>query len=227
MSLLQFLNSPENSVARERMVHMKAALQMKLAAASGGYQLQMTEPEIDNAGFDFTAAHRYDLLHLQNKSTLDSVGVNSWDFHPLLFQVPFLERDISPKIDGVPIGGLDGAMGGALLHVISSEAAREDRLEVTYFYSDIFFLSAVEQGIYDQKDFSVEEARDLLRKIRYGEWGKRIKLPKRAFLQIKSPAAIVAFRFHIPSPSNWVSLGHSCPEGLATLWSGEVNKWLP
>lgn len=79
MSLADFCVEPANYVARERMLHMKAVLEMKIAAASCGIQLQMTEPEIDNQGFDFTIASGYDLLYVQNKSTLDNSGVSSWD----------------------------------------------------------------------------------------------------------------------------------------------------
>ena len=113
------------------MLHMKAALDMKVAAARCGCQLHMTEPEIDNNGFDFTIAHRYEHLHVQNKAAMSGSGVSSWDFHPQLFQVPLLERDISPSVDGNPVGGAEGALGGALLHIVSKEAVENGRLEVT------------------------------------------------------------------------------------------------
>lgn len=227
MSLADFLNEPQHLVARERMLHMKAALDMKVAAATCGYQIHMTEPEIDNNGFDFTIAHRYDHLHVQNKATLSGAGVYSWDFHPLLFQVPILERDISPIVDGYPVGGVEGAMGGALLHVVSNEAAKNGRLDVSYYYFDIFYAAAVEQGIWPNKRFGREEAKNILRKIRDGNLGERVSLPLRAFLPISSPAAILAFRFHMPQPSNYISLGHKCPNGLEDLWCAEVKHWLP
>ncbi|CAD0210266.1 hypothetical protein AGRHK599_LOCUS281 [Rhizobium rhizogenes] len=209
------------------MLHMKATLDMKVAAATCGYQLHMTEPEIDNNGFDFTIAHRYDHLHVQNKATISGAGVRSWDFHPLLFQVPFLERDISPCVDGYPVGGTEGAMGGALLHVVSKEAAEDGRLDVKYYYFDIFYVAAVEQGLWVSEKFGREEAQSILRKIRNGNWSERINLPLRAFLPISSPAAILAFRFHMPRPSNYVSMGHKCPNGLEELWRAEVRHWLP
>lgn len=227
MSLIDFLKAPQHFVARERMLHMKATLDMKVAAAMSGCQLHMTEPEIDNSGFDFTVAYRYDHLHVQNKATVSGAGVSSWDFHPLLFQVPLLERDLSPHVDGNPVGGGEGAMGGALLHVVSKEAAEDGRLEVKYYYFDIFYVAAVEQGLWPSKNFKREEARDILRRIRDSGWGERITLPLRAFLPIRSPAAILAFRFHMPQGTNYVSLGHKCPSGLEKLWRADVEHWLP
>jgi hypothetical protein len=52
-------------------------------------------------------------------------------------------------------------------------------------------------------------------------------LPMGAFLPISSPAAVLAFRFRMPRPSNYISLGHQCPDGLEELWCAEVRNWLP
>lgn len=206
---------------------MKAALELKVAAAACGYQLHLTEPEIDNNGFDFTIAHRYDHLHIQNKAAVTASGATSWQFHPLLFQVPLLERDISPRVGGVSIGGGEGAMGAALLHLVSKEAAAQGRLEVNYYYFDIFYASAVEQGLWESERFGSDEARAILRQIGDGDWGDRITLPLRAFLPIRSPSAVLKFRFHMPEPSNYISLGHNRIPGLEELWRAEVRRWLP
>ena len=114
-------------------------------------------------------------------------------------------------------------MGGALLHIVSKEAAEHGRLEVKYYYFDIFYAAAVEQGVWQDRRFKREEARNTLRQIRDGNWGERITLPLRAFLPINSPAAILAFRFHMPRPSNYISLGHQCPDWPA---AGFVNTRL-
>ena len=77
MSLLDFLKAPRNSVAREKLLHMKAALEMRLHAAKFEAQIQMTEPEIDNNGYDFTVSHGHYHLYLQNKSVIKNpVGKN-------------------------------------------------------------------------------------------------------------------------------------------------------
>lgn len=186
MSLADFIRSPKHLVAREKMLHMKAALEMKTAAASCGVQLQMTEPEIDNQGYDFTIALQYDILYIQNKSTISNANVKSWEFHPLHFQVPILERDLAPRIDGLSIGGVEGAMGGALVHRVLHQAATEDRLEVEYFYFDIFYASAVASGLWESCSFSSDEAKSIMLMIRDGEKGGRITIPLRAMLPIKS-----------------------------------------
>ncbi|MVA27666.1 hypothetical protein V6582_20645 (plasmid) [Agrobacterium vitis] len=126
MSLYDFFKDPNNFVARGNILHMKAALDLKQTTAQHGIQLHLTEPEIDNQGYDFIAAVGYDQVYLQNKATLDDANVSSWKIHPLHLNVPLLERDLSPSIDGWPICGGEGAMGGVLLHLIDAEAAKAD-----------------------------------------------------------------------------------------------------
>ncbi|WP_421707523.1 hypothetical protein [Algihabitans sp.] len=229
MGLFDFLNSPRHFVAREKLLHLRAAYEMKLAAARSGEQLLMTEPEIDNSGHDFVASINYDLLYVQNKSTLSGANVNAWNVHPKLLQVPYGDRDISPQIDHSPIGGIDGAMGGVLLHEIDSEAAQQDKLKISYFYFDIFFAAAVQSGLWVSPNFCREKARSIMEKIAHGERGDRISLPKQAMLPIRSPAALVAFRFHLPWPSNWISLGrlsNEQPEVIKNHWRSEIGQWV-
>lgn len=154
MSLYEFCHSPEHFVARERLLHMEAALDMKLHAACN-LQLQMTEPEIDNEGYDFTVVLGYDLLYIQNKATLSDASVTAWEIHPTLLQASFADRDIAPVIDGLPVGGYGaGASGGVLLHVIDAVAARDNEFRVSYYYFDVFFAAALALGIWKNPGFT-------------------------------------------------------------------------
>lgn len=230
MSLFEFFQAPENFVARERILHMKSVLEMKTAAAAHGVQIQMTEPEIDNHGFDFTIFRGYDRLCIQNKATISGSRVSSWKAHPQHFQIPFLERQLWPEVDGLPIGSIEGAMGGLLIHRVSREAAEQNKLYVEYFYFDIFYASAVASGAYRSKKFSPQEARDILLKINKGDRGQRIVVPFKAMIPIKSPAALLSFRLDIPSPSNYVPIGRLPSHrvsGLEELFRAEIRDWLP
>jgi hypothetical protein len=235
MDLYAFCTAPEHYVARERLLYTKVTYEMKLHGASFGEQLQMTEPEIDNQGYDFSTALGYHLLYLQNKATLSDTGVRSWDVHPVLLQPAFHDRDLAPMVDGFPVGGLIGASGGVLLHIIDADAARKNQMQVAYRYFDVFYASAVASGLWESQDFSRSDAKKVLRAIQTGNPGDRISLPIKAFLPIRSPAAIVAFRFHIPSPSNYISLGcaamkqderdKTLAESLKMIWRAEVSYW--
>jgi hypothetical protein len=234
MNLYIFFKDPKNFVAREKLIHMRAAYEMKLYAAQSGVQLHMTEPEIDNLGYDFVAAKDHNLLYIQNKSKLSDAATVSWDIHVRHLSVPFQERDLAPEVNGVVVGGLEGGMGGVLLHVIDADAAKNNQLMISYYYFDVFYASAVANGLWKAEGFSSLQAIDLLTKIGNGELHERISLPFYAMLPIKSPNAIIHFRFHLPEPSNYISVGRLPARKLgdeeslrlfSQIWSHDVKYW--
>ena len=140
MSLFDFLNEPKNFVARERLLHNKLVYEMKLYAASHSRQIQMTEPEIDNRGYDFSVTDDvcYEAPHIQSKSALVPGGASKWNIHAGILQPSWHDRDIVPDLNGLPIPGLAGATGGILLQLIDKTAAEKNELVVDYRYLDFF-----------------------------------------------------------------------------------------
>lgn len=226
MSLYDFCRNPGSLVARERLLFMRTLYEMKLHGACHGVQLLMTEPEIDRDGFDFSVAWGYHHLFLQNKTTLSDTSVSSWSIHTELLAAAWHDRDLAPVANGLPVMLPDAASGGVLLHVIDAEAAKRNELKVADFYFDIFFAAGVATGAHEVAGFSPKRAGDLLSKIQEG--APRIELPKCAFFPVRSPAAAVALRFHIPAGSNYVSLANlQAGNPMAALRSQEIHSWAP
>lgn len=126
------------------------------------------------------------------------------------------------------------SLGRSSLHVIDEQAAYRGDLSVAYRYFDVFYAGAVAAGLYHVKDFSREQARELLRKIQAGTHGERLTLPVTAFLPIRSPAAIIALRFHLPSPTNYQSvIRKACElaesgkdiESFGHCWRASIAPW--
>ena len=136
----------------------------------------------------------------------------------------------------MPVSGVGkGASGGVLLHVIDKEAAYCGNLSVTYRYFDIFYAGAVAAGLYNVRTFPQNQARELLRKIQAGAHGERITLPIAAFLPIRSPAAVIALRFHLPSPTNYASVIRTACElaerrevvkEFGEIWRESIAPWV-
>lgn len=231
MTLEAFVSEPKHFVARERLLHMKATLDMKLAAAHCGIQLQMTEPEIDNLGHDFIVSVSFDQVYLQNKATLDRSKVDRWNIHARLLEASFRDRDLAPVVKGITVGGMEGAFGGFLLHEISAEAASRGELKVSYWYFDIIFANAVRTGLWKSDTFTPKQAEDLLLEIAKADRHGKVQILKAFMLPITSPSAIVNFRLHLPRSSNWMSLGsqnvtwdENC---LVDYWRCEISCWVP
>lgn len=86
MSLLDFIKSKHHFIARERILHLKASLQMKIHAATYNEQIHISEPEIDNNGYDFVISSRYYNLYIQNKSTIDTSRVKNGKYTQFYFK---------------------------------------------------------------------------------------------------------------------------------------------
>ena len=136
---------------------------------------------------------------------------------------------------GIPVFSGHGATGGVLLHIIDSKAALKDNLCVRYFYFDIFYAGAVAAGLWEPSNFSKIQAQELLWKILEGAPDERIEVPFNFFLPIKSPASIIALRFHIPDPCNYVSLIKSSTklsgeekdtECFKFIWKQSIIPWI-
>jgi hypothetical protein len=180
-------------------------------------------------GHDFIAAIAFYQIFLQNKATVDTAGVTSWDLHARFLQASFADRDLAPVVRGLPIGGIEGAFGGFLLHEISADSAKLGHLDVKYWYFDIIFANAVRTGLWKTAKFSPQQAENLLDRIGRAGRGEKISVKRDYMLPIESPKAIVQFRFHLPSPSNWMSIGSKdlgvSPPGIPNLWELEVSQW--
>lgn len=207
MYLLEFCTDGDRSVGRERLVFHKAVYALKLFAATYGHEAQVSEPEIDNLGHDFTLSIGRDTLNIQNKAAIRPGGATSWEIHAAHLVPTFQDRDIGPDVDGASLFWPEGSSGVVLLHEIDREAASEGVLKVRYFYFDVYYAAAVAHSIVQAKDLSPQAALDLLRKLRdCRSASDRITIPKGAFLPVKSPAAIIGLRLGVPNAANYVSL---------------------
>ncbi|WP_454713676.1 hypothetical protein [Caulobacter segnis] len=235
MYLLEFCTAGDRSVGRERLVYHKAVYDLKLFAATYGHEAQVTEPEIDNLGHDFTLSIGRDTLNIQNKAAIRPGGATSWDIHAAHLVPPFQDRDIGPDVDGVPLFWPEGASGVVLLHEIDRDAASAGVLNLRYFYFDVYYAAAVAHGIVEAEDLSPQAALDLLRKLRDCKSASdRVTVPKAAFLPVKSPAAIIGLRLGVPQATNYVSLWRRgdgfeawTVEPFRTTVRNEIMSWRP
>jgi hypothetical protein len=231
MSLYQFLKSQRQTVARERILYTKACLDLSVYAGSHSAQIQFTEPDVDNEGYDFTAVYNYLPLYIQNKSRFSDSKTRVWKIHTSLLRVNWLNRDIAPKIDGVAVVGASNknpaANGCVLLHVVDAQSAKRNELKVQYFYFDLYLCSAIAQGYLKRNSFSAKKAQSVLRRVRDDCEQGMVRIPQAAFLPVQSAAAVLGLRFSMGT-SNYISAlsagGSADPVGKR-LWLGSVQPW--
>lgn len=226
----KFLTDKTRATERERILHLTAARDLKLYAASHGARLLITDPELDLDGYDFAMSSEFESIYVQSKATLNKGGARSWYVRAALLKPSFYNRDLIPALDGYTAWGMEvGGDGGVLLHVVDQEASDLRDLQVEYRYLDVFWLIGIAVGGTTRPARSRNRALSLLRQIRDAETDDKIKLNFGDFARLPSVEALAALRLHIGVKSNWASIGRwkkeltdpsPLPEHLRLVWPG-------
>ena len=204
----KFMSDKTRATERERILHLTAARDLKLYAASHGERLLITDPELDLDGYDFAMSSEFESVYVQSKVTLKIGGARSWDVRAALLKPSFYNRDLIPALDGYTAWGMEtGGDGGVLLHVVDQEASNLNDLRIEYRYLDVFWLIAVAIGATMRPARSRRRALDLLREIRDAATNDKIRLNFGDFAQLPSVESLAALRLHIGVYSNWASIG--------------------
>lgn len=226
----KFMTDKTRATERERILHLTAARDLKLYAASHGLRLLITDPELDLDGYDFAMSSEFESVYVQSKATLKKGGARSWDVRAALLKPSFYNRELIPALDGYTAWGMEsGGDGGVLLHVVDQEASNLKDLRIEYRYLDVFWLIAVAIGATKRSARSRSRALALLRQIRDAETNDKIQLNFGDFARLPSVESLAALRLHIGVNSNWASIGRfkkeltdpsPLPESVRLLWPG-------
>jgi hypothetical protein len=191
-----FLRAKVNSVSRERMFHNKLFFDLKLAGARAGYDLTISEPEVDRDGFDITLSDRDVERRIQLKTVLRSAGTVDW-YSTKRFMRP--EEMYGETIGWQP---WDCGSGGGFVLIEIDDSSQE--ANVSYLYTDFFVATALAERLISEtpvpprkgrgrpKSTRSEQAAAFLGALITGNPGDDIRLNRGLFLRAASPDALLA-----------------------------------
>lgn len=223
--LLSFFRDKSHFKDRERILFLLAVHEIKLESAKHGVSALYTEPEIDKDGYDFTVTCEYETLFIQSKAALSSSGAKQWTVHAGILQPSLI--DTREYEIGNEFYGCDGATGCLLLHSIDQKELKKNNLKVSYRYLDIFYLLAIANEYIQDRSFSKDDAKNLIKRIITSDKKDRIPIPIRALFPITNVSSLVDLRYHISQANNYISLLRSStrknlnPE-LKELWKQTI-----
>src|ERR1700723_1352614 len=136
--LSAFLRRDGNTVTREKIFQDKIMFDLKLAAARANVPLQIFTSDVDREGYDIVVDDADLERRFQLKTVLESATTATWYIYKRLLrpQMGHLGFEISPE--GV------GIEGGVILIRVNDG---DDAAPVTYYYTDIYILTAVANGL--------------------------------------------------------------------------------
>ncbi|WP_299602686.1 hypothetical protein [uncultured Tateyamaria sp.] len=209
-NLVEFLDAPENSHAKESILMNKLFLDIKTSAAKRGYYLNTYFDTVDHDGFDVIFDDHDALIKTQLKSVRSDAKTNKWAIKKSVLR-PSIEAAENLGFEFSPEGL--GVGGGALL---MKYGELDGSIVADYYYTDAYILSAFHHDVIRRKHASSRKAlKTCLAGLRSGVGSKFLSVPKSAFLKAKDTDHLLALMcLHGPTSSFW-------PGNLAKLASYE------
>lgn len=237
MELQKFLKAPENTRTRERIFFHRVYFDMKMAAARQGYHLGLFEPDVDRDGFDVVLDDRDSLRQFQLKSATRRSKTNRWRttlrfLRPTFEQIGRMHFEFSPRGEG---------RGGGIIVMLIDDSREE--CPVTYLYTDLYVICSLWLGVLRETKIRPVNpkrpsrravAEQIMLQLHGGGIDGELILPRKVFLEAKSPASLLALMgFH--SSEHGQTWAHNLSEAryrhfetdavgrVADNVSGEIN----
>lgn len=198
-NLIEFLDAPANSHAKESILMNKLFLDIKTSAAKRGYYLNTYFDTVDHDGFDVIFDDQDALIKTQLKTVRSDAKTNKWlikkkVLRPTMEAAENLGFEFSPE--GIGVGG------GALL---MKYGELDGSIVAEYYYTDAYILSAFDHDVIRRKHASSNNAVNAcLADLRRGGGAKFLSVPKSAFLKAKDANHLLALMcLHGPTTSFW------------------------
>ncbi|MBN8605122.1 MAG: hypothetical protein J0M26_29265 [Planctomycetes bacterium] len=199
MSLSDFLGESSNSHAKEEIFNYRLLFDLKVAAAVGKYHLQTYYSDVDHDGFDVIFDDTVNLRKVQLKTVGSKATTANWEIHKCIL------RPIHNNCEelGFDFTASSGSEGGAIL--IQYETIGTADVEVKYYFTDIYLISAVVLGLLPRNKNTIEAAERVRNELTVGTSTEKVSVPKGLFLEVASPQhllCMIGLRSTIPE-SGW------------------------
>lgn len=197
--LIEFLDAPANSHAKESILMNKLFLDIKTSAARRGYYLNTYFDTVDHDGFDVIFDDQDVLIKTQLKSVRSDAKTNKWNIKKKVLR-PSLEAAENLGFEFSSTG--IGVGGGALL---MQYGELDGEIVAEYYYTDAYILSAFWHDVIRRKHASSNKAvKKCLTGLCEGVGSAFLSLPKSAFLKAKNTDRLLALMcLHGPTSSFW------------------------
>lgn len=186
--LYKFLDDSSNSHAKEAVLMHRLCFDLKVVAATRGYYLNTYWDDVDHDGFDLIFDDQDSLMKTQVKSVGAAATTTTWHIHKRILR-PTIDQIDNLGFDPSPHG--EGVAGGVVL--IKYRVEDDGRLEVDYYYTDLYVLLAFEHELIQRKHGHSRTAiTRCLQDLREGSGREKLTVPRPAFVRARSPATLLA-----------------------------------
>ncbi|EAQ66346.1 hypothetical protein MED121_06675 [Marinomonas sp. MED121] len=176
--LEEFFNQPKNSTRREALLLNRLSYDFQLAAAFRNYYLKVYISDVDDNGYDVIIDSEMTTIKLQVKSVMAHSSTNSWDISKGLIK-PSMENQ--RKLNTWSHIDTPGIEGGIVIQQVHLE---NETVNVKYFYTDIWLLTATAFGLIGS-DKQKKSAIKFLTSLSGFDYHEKIRIPLSLFFEPK------------------------------------------
>ncbi|ELB2078593.1 hypothetical protein QNZ73_002594 [Vibrio parahaemolyticus] len=143
--LEQFFNQPKNTTRREALLLNRLSYDVQLAAALNNYYLKVYISDVDDNGYDVIFDSEMVTRKLQVKSFMSTSSTRSWYVSKGLIK-PSMESTRNMGVwSHIDVEGIEGGV------VIQRVCLQNESIDIKYFYTDIWLLTANAWGLIGSK----------------------------------------------------------------------------
>lgn len=217
MTLIKYLKSATNRHAVEELLNYRLLFDMKLAAARNDYHLLTYYSDVDHDGFDVIFDDRIMVRKVQLKTFAKASRTSQWQIHRAVLRpthdtwlaLGFFHPGLIRHTDV-------GVEGGVVL--IEYDPNNND-LPVTYYYTDIYAITAIALSHWTRKSRTIAAAKLLRESLPNQKGTDKIGIAKGLFIKLASASHLLAI------------LGLECDERKnwqdKVILSGQRDHWGP
>ena len=143
--LEQFFNQPKNTTRREALLLNRLSYDVQLAAALNNYYLKVYISDVDDNGYDVIFDSEMVTRKLQIKSFMSTSSTRSWSVSKGLIKPSMESRRKMGVWSHIDVEGIEGGV------VIQRVCLQNESIDIKYFYTDIWLLTANAWGLIGSK----------------------------------------------------------------------------
>jgi hypothetical protein len=192
-----------NTHAVEDLINHRLFYDLKLAAIARGYFLLTHYSDVDHDGFDVILDDHDFLRKVQVKSVCNVSATTSWEIHRgLLRPYPINFESLGFSFDcNSPQWGMEGGV------VLAEYEPNQDKLNVKYFFSDIYVVTAIALDLLPERHGATKKAATKLRDdLMNGRSLEKVAMAKGLFVEAATPQHLLGLiGMHGHFHTGWVA----------------------
>lgn len=206
-TLGEFMRHSMNSVSREAILTRRVLYDLSIAAAHGGYALDVFAPDVDRNGVDVVLSDADRTVPVQLKATVNPLGpgskfkyIHAGVLRPHIHVAEHL--GFEPGQFGTGQAGAVVAIEATLVPASPTDPDAPPRVDLRYWVTSAEILVALREGyVADAPDSAAKAAEALIQELHRKTSHERVDVGRRCFVPAVSPGAVLTLlglHSHLP-----------------------------